>query len=257
MGYVEATNAKELNHWIGLLPNASSNLIISLSEKEIEFDTARGKTLLHTAYSKRAAIRGEEGLSFINIQFSPFGLHNLMNLPMVELHNTSLSLDHFLPQSDCEMLADKLISSKLAGDKFDIIEAYLRTFITNSRIDARVEYATKLIKQYPSISMEKLSDLVCLSSRRLRKLFSEQTGFSPGYFKKLSRFNSATKQLEKEDFDKLSDVAFDNKYFDQAHFIKDFRHFSGLSPKDFLKQKADSSDFYNFLLPDLNRFDFR
>ena len=105
--------------------------------------------------------------------------------------------------------------------------------------------------------MEKLSDLVCLSSRRLRKLFSEQTGFSPGYFKKLSRFNSATKQLEKEDFDKLSDVAFDNKYYDQAHFIKDFRHFSGLSPKDFLKQKADSSEFYNFLLPDLNRFDFR
>ena len=69
------------------------------------------------------------------------------------------------------------------------------------------------------------------------------------------RFKKAYAQLEHGQFNNLTEVALVNNYYDQAHFIKDFKHFSGLTPQQFNKTKSSRSDFYNFLISDLTMFD--
>ena len=64
------------------------------------------------------------------------------------------------------------------------------------------------------------------------------------------RFNQAANALLQFSDIRLTDVAADFGYFDQAHFIKDFKQFARISPSDFLKLKATSSDFYNYNFKD-------
>ena len=49
-----------------------------------------------------------------------------------------------------------------------------------------------------------------------------------------------------EEADSLTRIAYENEYYDQAHFIKDFKEFTGVSPKAFLtdEKMALSSLFY-------------
>ena len=49
-----------------------------------------------------------------------------------------------------------------------------------------------------------------------------------------------------EESDSLTSIAYENEYFDQAHFIKDFKELTGVSPKAFLidEKMALSSLFY-------------
>ena len=51
---------------------------------------------------------------------------------------------------------------------------------------------------------------------------------------KVIRLQTALKMLLNKKADKLTTIAYESEYFDQAHFIKDFREFTGINPKEFL-----------------------
>ena len=64
-------------------------------------------------------------------------------------------------------------------------------------------------------------------------------GVSPKLFARISRFQASLSQLRNNDFNKLSDLAFDNDYADQSHFIRSFREFAGFSPHQLRKQSVE------------------
>lgn len=72
--------------------------------------------------------------------------------------------------------------------------------------------------------------------RTLERMYNKHVGISASTFGTLNRFHQSMNQLLQHDFSKLSDVAFDNGYFDQMHFIRDFKRFTGDTPKDFIRQ---------------------
>jgi AraC-like DNA-binding protein len=77
-------------------------------------------------------------------------------------------------------------------------------------------------------------------------MFVKQIGTSPKQLGKLIRLQSALKMLLNEEGESLTHIAYQHDYYDQAHFIKDFKAFTGVAPKDFLgnENMALSSAFY-------------
>ena len=73
--------------------------------------------------------------------------------------------------------------------------------------------------------------------RTLERSFNKYVGLSASTYGALSRFHRSMNQLLYSDYSRLSDLAYDNGYFDQMHFIKDFRRFAGDTPKSFINQK--------------------
>jgi transcriptional regulator GlxA family with amidase domain len=74
-----------------------------------------------------------------------------------------------------------------------------------------------------------------LSKRRqLERNFKKQIGVSPKQLGKVIRLQTALKMLLDQKSENLTDIAYESEYFDQSHFIKDFREFTGINPKDFL-----------------------
>jgi transcriptional regulator GlxA family with amidase domain len=76
-----------------------------------------------------------------------------------------------------------------------------------------------------------------LSNRSLERMFNKYVGVSASTYAILNRFHLSTNQLIHNNFKKLSDIAFDNGYFDQMHFIRDFKRFAGNTPKNFVHQQ--------------------
>jgi AraC-like DNA-binding protein len=75
-----------------------------------------------------------------------------------------------------------------------------------------------------------------ISERQLERRFRASTGLSPKQFLRTTRFEKSLELIKSNKFKNLSDVAFDLQFTDQSHFIKDFKEFSGLTPKVFLAQ---------------------
>lgn len=63
--------------------------------------------------------------------------------------------------------------------------------------------------------------------------FSSAIGISPKQLSKIIRIQATLKTLLTKEITSLTDLAYENEYFDQAHFIKDFKEFTGLTPKEF------------------------
>ncbi|WP_161596857.1 helix-turn-helix transcriptional regulator [Chitinophaga vietnamensis] len=71
-----------------------------------------------------------------------------------------------------------------------------------------------------------------LSSRYLRKLFLQYTGVSPKLYNKINRFQHSL-QLITANRSSLTSITYDCGYFDQSHFIRDFKTFAGITPSDY------------------------
>lgn len=83
-----------------------------------------------------------------------------------------------------------------------------------------------------------------LSRRSFERRFKECTGFSPATYLRILRFQGTYRMLENGTARSLTDIAHASGYFDQSHFIRDFKRFSGLNPKDyFRKAKAKVDNF--------------
>ena len=81
--------------------------------------------------------------------------------------------------------------------------------------------------------IKELANLLCISQSPFEKRFRQVVGTSPKKFASIVRFHSVLDSLNQ--VKSLSEICFENNYFDQAHLIHDFKNFSGETPDKFLK----------------------
>ena len=78
-----------------------------------------------------------------------------------------------------------------------------------------------------------------ISQRRFLERFRSEVGMPPKLFSRVRRFQAVVEKVHMLSEVNWADVAADCGYFDEAHFIHDFRAFSGLSPSTYLALKSD------------------
>ena len=72
------------------------------------------------------------------------------------------------------------------------------------------------------------------SQRTFQRMFKKNVGLSPRLFARVAKFNNSLQKLESSDFQSLTELAHQSGYADQSHFIRTFKEFTGLTPKEFL-----------------------
>ncbi len=191
-------------------------------------------------------------MKFMTIQFSSYGLSYLKKIPAFELLDTLSELDIIFPASEIKRVSNQLRECKSIGEKFSLLEIFISKKMGFPEVDPRLPYALQLLNSENSISIDTLSQSLCISNRGLQKLFKKHIGMSPAYYRKIIRFNKAAQLLSSDSNSSLTEISYACGYFDQAHFIKDFREFGGISPSEFLRFKSKSSDFYNYIISELD-----
>lgn len=84
-------------------------------------------------------------------------------------------------------------------------------------------------------TVDQIAKLFSTNVRSLQRLFREYVGVSPKWVIQRFRIQEVAERIEKEKFIHYAEMALDLGYYDQAHFIKDFKNTIGLSPEEYLK----------------------
>lgn len=177
------------------------------------------------------SLSGKTGM--ILIVFKPHGVKSFFNFPITELLNENLSL-HDLLNNEAIELEDKLFNSPSNILRITLLENFLiKRLIQNNEFE-RVEHAIKIIENSKGqIKTQNIAHEVCLGIKQLERTFSKYVGINPKKYASIIRFQNVIQMRRKHKNSSMFQLAFDNGYYDHAHFIHDFKSFTGLSPKDF------------------------
>ncbi len=170
------------------------------------------------------------------VRFYPYGFANFIDVPLNDLANRETDLSKLFGNDETEKLSQEIIQAQSTSERIIIVEKFLLQRLGERRtIDSIVKSTIDLIllskgsQPLKSILKDDLK-----KRRQLERKFSKQIGLSPKQLSKVIRLQTALHMLLNKGRKTLTNVAYENKYYDQAHFIKDFREFTGLTPKEFL-----------------------
>jgi AraC-like DNA-binding protein len=232
-----------------LMPDGCVSFIINLAEEETRLydldDTGKMTKFdacsLSGPQTKSFVIDTDEQTCVIGVSFRAGGTVPFLGLPSDELYNRHLNLEDLWGLRARE-LRERVLAAATPQAKLRIVELTLIERAAGM-FDGQpvVEYAVQNFLARPAtIKIAEVSDRTGFSTRRFIELFKQHVGMTPKLFCRVRRFQSVLRQITSGQAVNWSAVALDGGYFDQAHFIHDFRAFSGINPVKFL---ADYKDF--------------
>jgi transcriptional regulator GlxA family with amidase domain len=92
------------------------------------------------------------------------------------------------------------------------------------------------------VDVNALAGKCFLSRRQFERNFKACSGFSPKLYTRIIRFQAAAKEYGMQ-YQSLTDIAYRCGYYDQSHFIHDFKEFSGFHPKEYFYGKPEGLDY--------------
>lgn len=179
----------------------------------------------------------------IGIAFLPAGLSKLLGVPTTVFTDQRIDLNLVLSKEN-GFLEQQILESKTHCQRIAVLETFLFDKLCKGSQKADViDLALDSIIQHKGIlSITKLADDLCLSSRQFRRRFIERVGISPKLFSRIKRFNYIS-NLSSVSSAKWKDIIYEGGYYDQAHFIRDFSEFSGKRPSDFINYNRELARF--------------
>lgn len=171
--------------------------------------------------------------SFV-VRFHPNGFLPFSTIPLKEMENTAVPLVKLFGK-DGEDIGNKILNANTTFKRINLIETFLLKRLTNKQTIDLVIKSTidTILNANGQFSVQELSQQNNINRRQLTRKFSSVIGLSPKQLSKTIRLQATLKKLIEKEVTSLTNLAFENDYFDQAHFIKDFKEFTGITPKEF------------------------
>lgn len=175
---------------------------------------------------------GETGI--FSVRFYPEGFLPFATIPIKEMENKAVSLE-ILFGSNGLKIEQMILSTNSTADRINYIEAFLQSRLASRETIDRIIKSTveTMLTANGQLSVAELSKQGNINRRQLERKFSSAIGLSPKQLSKTIRLQTTLKMLINKKFTSLTALAYEGEYYDQAHFIKDFREFTGLTPKEF------------------------
>lgn len=231
------------------MPTATVELIINLKEDltrtyerrdNVKFQTMPGSIVsgMHTEFF---VIDTAEQQCVMGVHFKPGGAFPFLNLPADELRNRHVALEDLWGRSATNEVRERLLAARSLNERYRIVEDLLFRIafkpLESSSQNGAVNYA--LERFIFASGMQKIAavtDEIGLSQRRFIEVFKQKVGMPPKAFCRVMRFQQAIKKIARgpaaSEID-WADLALDCGYFDQAHFVHDFRNFAGITPTEY------------------------
>jgi len=176
--------------------------------------------------------KNSAGIGTVLVYFTEIGFAHFSSSPANELFNLSLSLDDIFDKSKVIEVEEKLAMATTDKQRIKIVEQLLLTQLKNIQTDKLIVEAVKLIYQRKgAISIKELNEKLFISQSPFEKRFRTVVGTTAKKFASIVRFNSVLHNLNENKT--LTEICYENNFFDQAHFIKNFKQFTGDTPENF------------------------
>jgi len=169
-----------------------------------------------------------------SVRFYPGGFMPFVTLPLTDMENRDVELEELFGK-DGVSLEHNVLGAGTTSERIQHVETFLLDKLKDAKTIHHIVKSTvdAILSSGGRLSVEQVSKEVVASRRQLERRFSSAVGLSPKQLAKIIRLQTALKMLLNGEATSLTDLSYENGYYDQAHFIKDFKEFTGLSPKAF------------------------
>jgi hypothetical protein len=180
--------------------------------------------------------------------FYPIGFANFVKTPLNELVDKETAISELFGQEQAHELEQQMIHAIDAQQRIKIIESFLLKKLNEKNTISNIVKSTvdALLKTNGTTPIYAILKDDLSKRRQLERHFRKQVGISPKQLGKAIRLQATLNLLLNKQSKTLTDIAYESEYFDQNHFIKDFKDLVGLTPKEFLgnEHMALSALFY-------------
>lgn len=225
-----------------MVPNACLELIIHLDDLRCHFPGPEeyGPTpdlMLIGLITQVQEVRFPSTVPVFTIRFKPEALSRLFGIYSAEVLERFEDLTLMLGK-DILDFCHQIREEKQITGMISRAEAFLLRRLEKQEPEADfVSRAAELMRYSGEVNIREISERVNVSQRHLERKFRKALGLSPKQYLRLTRLNRVMRVLEQNRSLDLTSVAYYCGYFDQAHFIKDFKRITGQNPSVFNRER--------------------
>ena len=180
--------------------------------------------------------RNSTNTGTVLVFFKEAGASPFFRQPLHELFRESVSLDNFMLRSELLFLEEQLAEARTDDKRISAVGRFLIARMKTTEPDKLVLAALALIhKSKGNIRISELMDQLHISQSPLEKRFRQVVGTSPKKFASIVRMKNVVQQYNSKS--SLTELSYGAGFYDQAHFIKEFKSFTGDTPEKFFSGK--------------------
>jgi hypothetical protein len=171
------------------------------------------------------------------VRFYPYGFANFTTTPLKNLTDKETDLRLIFGEKPANDLTFKIIHAANTQERIENVESFLLSKLKEQALvdDILKSVIDTILLTNGSVPINSIFKGNLSKRRQLERKFSRQVGLSPKQLGKVIRLQAVLKMLHNHESESLTRIAYESQYYDQAHFIKDFKEFTGVTPKDFYK----------------------
>ncbi len=226
-----------------MIPNGCLELIIHLNDLHCDLNkdskwSQSPDYMILGLFTQAHEVQFGNHVQVFAIRFKPEGIFNIFGVPASLLKDRFEDMSLVLG-SQFRDFSHRVRKEKCVSAMIDRSERYLLKTLNKNSIDiSYVNLAAELIRNTKGIRIEELSSRVFIGKRQLEREFKDKVGISPKHYLRIIRINEVVRLLDNNKTLDLTKVAYHCGYFDQAHFINDFKRITGRKPTIFIKERG-------------------
>ncbi|QYJ67431.1 AraC family transcriptional regulator [Flavobacterium litorale] len=249
---LESKDTDALHERERVFPDGCIELIFNYGDRFRKYDTEntfhiQPSSFIHGQLKTYFELQATGKVGIFSVRFHPAGLQPFISFNVDSFTNTTLTVNEVWGQ-DGETLATKVLNCCTHEERIKTLENFLINKKQLLKINTSpVEYCVnKIIDTIGAVSTESLSVELNISKRQLERRFIATVGISPKLLARIVRFQHILQLIESETFKSFTTVAYEGGFYDQAHFIKDFKDFTGLNPKQYFSENLEMVKYFSF-----------
>lgn len=208
-----------------------------------KFDKKGIESAFWGATTKTTIVKNDiENVLFrVFVEFRPGGVYYLTGLSQRESTDLKISLEDFnkLFSLEVDSIFERTSTIKELVEQLDML--FLSYLLKSNIVDMTIPILENARKQNSIMSVKNISQISCYSERHLNRIFNNSLGMSVKSYLRLLRINLVLQEIQNNKIP-FATLAQDIGYYDQSHFINDFKSICGVNPTTYIK---NLSDFYN------------
>ena len=203
------------------------------------------RSFIHGQLKKFIELEATGKIGTFGVRFQPGGLHPFIQSAVSDFTEITVPVAHIWPETGAAFEASIMEASNPL-ERIAIAEEFLLSHLVLQPSYDIVTYCVNtIITHAGNISIDDLATTLHTGRRNLERKFITSVGLSPKFLARIVRFNQTLQLIEANDFSSFTAVAYEGGFYDQAHFIKDFREFTGVNPRQYFSGNLELVRFFN------------
>ena len=177
-------------------------------------------------------------MALFAVRLYPHAIRQLLKVPNNELVNGSFELTQIFG-NHYSYVNEQMLEARTTEQRIKAASDFLMELWQASEKDAINECIRQVLQNDGNVNLDDLRAITGLSVKQFERRFTAVAGFPPKYYSRITRFQGTKRKYASGKFRTLSELSHACEYYDQSHFIREFKEFSGMQANHFFRIVSD------------------